>query len=120
LPSGKSCVTVKKYSLGYCKIPYTIFEEPELKLNGNALSDLFNLSPNPTANTFSITSKVANLFYDEVLTVEVSNLAGDKVLTTTSKVATPISVSQLPSGIYFVNISIGEKISFNEKLIKIK
>ena len=67
------------------------------------------LYPNPTKNSFTITTEA------EIATVEIYSTQGQKVSTSTQK---NIDISQLASGVYFVKIETAEKIQTIQKIVK--
>lgn len=67
------------------------------------------LYPNPTKNSFTITTEA------EIAAVEIYSSQGQKVCTSTQK---NIDISQLASGVYFVKIETTEKIQTIQKLVK--
>lgn len=88
--------------MGWCKDAWTFYSE-DCSLGVSALEDLnFNLYPNPAKNKLFLTSKNTT----ENLKIKIFNIEGN--LLGTQDVAfekqTSINVSQLVSGIYFLNI----------------
>lgn len=88
--------------MGWCKDAWTSYSE-DCSLGVSALEDLnFNLYPNPAKNKLFLTSKNTT----ENLKIKIFNIEGN--LLGTQDVAfekqTSINVSQLVSGIYFLNI----------------
>lgn len=63
--------------------------------NEQIFQTLMSLYPNPASDFFTVDHA------DKVATIEVSNILGEKVLTTTNK---QVNVSQLKAGMYFVRL----------------
>ena len=73
-----------------------------------------NIYPNPNNGEFKIS--VEN--NSEISTIDIYNLMGEKVFNSDmNKTMNEIDISNQPKGVYFVEITIGDKI-FNEKIIK--
>jgi len=89
------------------------------KLNGIAsIPELsapqsLTISPNPTSSSFTITSS------SKIETIYITDVLGSKILKQVQNdQSVTINISQLPSGIYFIQVTDENKNSINRKIIK--
>ena len=121
LPSGAIGVTIPGFSVGYFTV--AIEETPR---KGSYFSDkLVSLYPNPTGSKFRINNKM-DMYGDEIYEVDIYSITNVNLMHAAVKQNQEIEVSNLPSGIYLVNIKMqnvsenpADNITITKKLIKI-
>lgn len=116
LPGGAICVTVPKYSIGYFKISFNTTPPKEGLTD---YTDFFEVIPNPTAASIKIKNTLG-IDDDCMYKVTISTVSGYACIKKEIIGNEPIDVSELPSGMYFVNINCNNKFNCIKKLIKIE
>lgn len=115
-PVGGICVTVPAYSFGYFTIPVYSSLKEAIYLDEND----FNLYPNPSGSYFQVQCNAPETIIDE-FSLKLLNINGDICRELTCMNNQRIDISNLPSGIYLVEIS-NKSCSFivTKKLSKIE
>jgi hypothetical protein len=108
-PGGPFCVT------GIPAVPVIAGEEESYPANDKQTS--FTIYPNPTTGKFTL--ELTGIDFSEKVKVEIYGMKGEKVLAKelTGRKTHDFSLSEVPSGLYFVRVFAGEKAE-TMKLIK--
>lgn len=112
-PTGGICVTVPATSAGYFVIPVTAYRLGEVK-------DVYAIYPNPASTNFVIHQIDPHHSIIKNMSVEIYNMYGGLIQTTTVDEGQAINISQLPVGIYTVIIKTEGLKTESESLIKMK
>jgi hypothetical protein len=116
LPGGAICVTVPASSFGYFTIPIYTSSNERLSIS----EDQINIYPNPAGSSFMLSCAIPEILIDE-FAIDVFNLNGERIISTTTAQNSPVDISSLTSGIYMIAITNKEKTFYvYKKLVKIE
>ncbi len=122
LPSGAIGVTIPGFSVGY----FTVFIQETPRKVSYFSDKLVSLYPNPTGSKFRINNKMEMYGFEEIYAVDIYSITNVNHMHAEVKEDEEIDVSNLPSGIYLVNIKMqnisenpADNITLTKKLIKI-
>lgn len=116
LTGGAICVTVPANSFGYFTIPVYTSTREALVLHDDQLF----IYPNPASQAFLLECTLPTEILNDFI-LDLYNLNGEHKMTVYTQQHVPISIANLPSGVYMVAISNNQKsFTITKKFVKIE